>query len=189
MFLPICLIIGQSWPAGCTVLDLKCFHYVLLAPAIAPLNVMAQRLSSTTMNISWSSLTLVEARGIFDYRIFYQPVNGRRRQGLSSVDVDGNNTFIIITGLTPGVEYVVTILAYNSEDGVELIGPASDPVHVPDSERGETDPGDSPNNVIIIVAATAGTVVVAVVIVALVIVIFVRRKNRKTNTEASSQSK
>ena len=100
---------------------------------------MAQRLNGTTMNVSWSSLTLVEARGILHYRITYRPING---QSTSSVDVDGNSNFIITTDLSPGVEYIVTVLAYNQEDGVELTGPASDPVLV---GGGEADSGDSPN--------------------------------------------
>ena len=141
---------------------------------------MAQRLNGTTVNVSWSSLTLVEARGILHYRITYRPVNG---QSTSSVDVDGNNNFIITTDLSPGVEYIVTVLAYNQEDGVELTGPASDPVRV---GGGEADSGDSPN-IIIIVAPSVGAVVVTIVIVAIVIGIFIHR-NRKSKTDEFSQN-
>ena len=167
-----------GWPSRAKTLTH--FHYHLTAPSIAPFNVMAQRLNGTSMNVSWSSLTLVEARGILHYRITYHPANGG---GTSSVDVDGNNNFIIITDLSPGVEYIVTVLAYNQEDGVELTGPASDPVRV---GGGEADSGDSPN-IIIIVALSVGAVVVTIVIVAIVIVIFIHR-SRKTKTKELSQN-
>ena len=139
---------------------------------------MAQRLNGTTVNVSWSSLTLVEARGILHYRITYRPVNG---QSTSSVDVDGNNNFIIITDLSPGVEYIVTVLAYNQEDGVELIGPASGPVRV---GGGET---DSPNIVIIVAPSVGAVIVVTIVIVVIVIVIFIHR-NRSIKAKEFSQN-
>ena len=141
---------------------------------------MAQRLNGTTMNVSWSSLTLVEARGILHYRITYRPING---QSTSSVDVDGNSNFIIITDLSPGVEYIVTVLAYNQEDGVELTGPASDPVLV---GGGEADSGDSPNIIIIVAPSVGAVVVVTIVIVVIVIVIYIHR-NRKIKTKEFSQ--
>lgn len=155
--------------AGLTI-----FIFAFIAPSIAPFNVMAQRFNGTSMSVSWFPLTLVEARGILHYRITYRPVNGG---GTSSVDVDGNKNFINITDLSPGVDYIVTVLAYNQRDGVELIGPASDPVRV---GGGETDSGDSPNIITIVAPAVGAVVVVAIVIVVIVIVIFIyRNKNQE----------
>ena len=161
--------------AGLTI-----FIFAFIAPSIAPFNVMAQRFNGTSMSVSWFPLTLVEARGILHYRITYRPVNGG---GTSSVDVDGNKNFINITDLSPGVDYIVTVLAYNQRDGVELIGPASDPVRVGGGDS-ETDSGDSPNSIIIVAPAVGAVVVVAIVIVVIVIVIFIYRNNKIKREES-----
>ena len=97
---------------------------------IAPLqqlqNVTAARVNATTMRVSWIPLTLVQARGFFRTRINYQPRGNRKRQTDSgTVDVDGNQGFVIIDGLTSGVTYDVSAVPFNMESGQEsLFGPS-----------------------------------------------------------------
>ena len=80
------------------------------------------RLNGTAMNVSWSPLNLVEARGfVQSYIITYQQASNvrRRRRQLQNVtqQVDGHASSAIVGGLQPGVAYEVTVSGMTTENG------------------------------------------------------------------------
>ena len=77
---------------------------------MAPMNVTATRLNDTAMNVSWTPLTLVEARGFVKYVITYTKAGGsRKRQSPSPKIVNGTDSSCVVNDLEPGVEYDVTV--------------------------------------------------------------------------------
>ena len=73
------------------------------------------RLSATRMILSWTHLTLAEARGfIINYTITYFPIlsnNDGQQSNTLSVIVNGNMTNITIEGLEDNLMYSVQISA------------------------------------------------------------------------------
>ena len=63
------------------------------------------------MNISWSLIPIIEARGfIQSYLILYQEIANRKRQ-ISSVSVPATDSSVVIGGLDPDESYSVSISA------------------------------------------------------------------------------
>ena len=97
-------------------------HSLTSAPSSAPGNVKVIRLNGTAMNVSWSPLNLVEARGfVQSYIITYQQASNvsRRRRQLQNMtqQVDGRASSAIVGGLEPGVAYEVSIAGMTTENG------------------------------------------------------------------------
>ena len=93
--------------------------------------VTVERLNAATMMVSWTPLTLVQARGFVRYRVSYQPQGSRKRQERSVV-VDGDQDSVIIDGLMSGVAYATTVEPFNTApSGVDLPGPSGDDILVP----------------------------------------------------------
>ena len=77
---------------------------------MAPMNITATRLNDTAMNVSWTPLTLVEARGFVKYVITYTKAGGsRKRQSPSRKIVNGTDNSCVVNDLEPGVEYDVIV--------------------------------------------------------------------------------
>ena len=80
-------------------------------------SVTVDRLSDSEMNVSWVTLTVVEARGFLgNYFITYSTLVGirRKRQVRMTVEVPSYQSTVIIRGLEAGVDYGVTVTAQNS---------------------------------------------------------------------------
>ena len=80
-------------------------------------SVTVDRLSDSEMNVSWVSLTVVEARGFLgNYTITYSRVDEprRKRQVKMTVEVPSYKSTVIIHGLEAGVDYDVTVTAQTS---------------------------------------------------------------------------
>ena len=78
------------------------------------------RLNGTAMNVSWTPLNLVEARGfIQSYIITYQQASNvtRRKRQMQTQEVDGSASSAIVGGLQPGVAYEVTVSGMTTENG------------------------------------------------------------------------
>ena len=66
------------------------------------------------MNISWELPSLLEARGFIDsITITFKP-NQKERQ-VVMIEAPGNSTSTVIGGLTPDLQYSVTVSASTSE--------------------------------------------------------------------------
>ena len=88
------------------------------APTVAPRDVQTTRLNGTHLNISWELPSLVEARGfITTITITFMPNFGsnRKKRQVVTVEEPGNSTSTIIGGLTPDLQYLVTVSASTSE--------------------------------------------------------------------------
>ena len=89
---------------------------VVLEPHISP-SLQIQRTSPSVITVSWSPLTLTEARGfVRNYTIIYYPALAtRKRQQLirTSIAVDSNVTRTTINGLDETSAYSVQISANN----------------------------------------------------------------------------
>ena len=78
----------------------------------------------TSIDVSWTPLTLREARGfITGYVVSYSTGSGRRRQDEEETLDDASSA--TITGLDPGTDYSVTVAGRTSAG----VGPASEPMH------------------------------------------------------------
>ena len=71
------------------------------------------------MTVSWTRLTIVQARSFVTYIVtFEEPNNRRKRQSgatctSSPCQVDGSLTSVMITGLDPGTSYNVQVTTMN----------------------------------------------------------------------------
>ena len=71
--------------------------------------MVVSRISEVTALVSWTPLTLVEARGfITDYEISYWTV-GSDGLDIMSTQVSGESNSTLITGLDPKSEYYITV--------------------------------------------------------------------------------
>ena len=67
------------------------------------------------MNVSWNSLTLMEARGFtVSYTVLYQRISGDANRLISDIVVPGNKNSAIIGGLNPSSAYQVFVRASTS---------------------------------------------------------------------------
>ena len=74
-----------------------------------PMDVLVKRINDTHIGVSWSPLSLVEARGwITNYTVYYSPTSSKQ---YNSTTVSHNLTSVVIGGLMPEVTYVVQVSA------------------------------------------------------------------------------
>ncbi len=86
------------------------------APNVTVMDVVVERTSSTTMDVSWRPLTLSEARGFVTfYSIAYTPTpNSRRRQASQDTmytNASADSSSVTIQGLDGDLAYSVTVAA------------------------------------------------------------------------------
>ena len=94
---------------------------VCSVPSVAPGGLRVSRSpDGLSMNISWSPLTLSQARGFVDYVIVYGPVVKTIRQG--QISVTTNMTSVVVSGLEPSKDYSVTVRV-QTKNGI--LGPIS----------------------------------------------------------------
>ena len=84
------------------------------APNVAVMDVVVERTSPTTMDVSWRPLTLSEARGFVTfYSIAYTPTpNSRRRQAPQDtmyMNASADSSSVTIQGLDGDLAYSVTV--------------------------------------------------------------------------------
>ena len=94
-----------------------------LPPTKSPENVSYKQLNSSSLNITWSPLTLFEARGFPEYRVVVTPLNtnshGKRQSNFNSIIT--TNSFAIFTDLKENMLYfvVVGVRTANASEFVE----------------------------------------------------------------------
>ena len=97
-----------------------------IAPSIAPADVNTERLNGTHMTVTWTVLTLEQARGfITGYTVSYEPASntgGRRKRDSEETSV--SEPPAPIGGLSPNLAYSVTVRA-NTAAGA---GVSSEPI-------------------------------------------------------------
>ena len=89
-----------------------------LVPSVPPSGVRVERLTSTAMNVSWTLLTLEEARGfVTSYTVSYREGEGAGKRHVvepESVVPGGEQSSVVIGGLDPGSSYLVSVSASTS---------------------------------------------------------------------------
>ena len=79
----------------------------------SPTNLVIERVNGSHMIVSWTALTLVEARGhITHYTVYYWSASNTRQ--VFNVTVAHNITRVVVGILLPGATYLVEIAASTS---------------------------------------------------------------------------
>lgn len=94
--------------------DHTIFFYKELAPTKSPEDVDIKQLSSTSLNVTWTPLTLFEARGFPEYRTILTPLDTNSRRKRQSNDNSTHvmitqDSFIAFTGLRENTDYSVVV--------------------------------------------------------------------------------
>ena len=110
-------------------------------PSIALKNVETVRTSPTTISVTWTPLTLIEARGFIRYySVSYTPnTNGRKRQASLEtmyVNVSNASTSATIMGLEASFTYNVQVAAATSAGiGVQSLPSVAETFVEPSSSK------------------------------------------------------
>ena len=83
-----------------------------LAPSKAPENVTFEQLNATSLNITWTPLTLFEARGFPEYTVnlaVIMDVSSRRKRQSNPLSITTNNSFAVFTDLSENTDYSVGV--------------------------------------------------------------------------------
>ena len=84
------------------------------APAVAPVNVRSQVLSSTSINVSWEMLPPLERNGIIrGYQVLYEPLETFGGQ-IGPETVNTSDLFYTLVNLFENVEYNISVRAFTS---------------------------------------------------------------------------
>ena len=106
--------------------DVPSLHVVYISISVPPRpqNVVASRLDSTTIAVSWTKLTLVELKGLASYVITYNVVIPTRKKqefrGMTNVSWTENSVFL--SNLQPGAQYDVTVSIVTSAGTSGILG-------------------------------------------------------------------
>ena len=96
--------------------------------------VTVTRINDTSIDISWTPLTLLEARGFFNYTVILVPSNNQKRQTSLQKIVPFNESNVVFSGLDPGVSYSVSVYANTiggaGEPNITVIPPAVPPTPI-----------------------------------------------------------
>ncbi|XP_022080953.1 contactin-1-like [Acanthaster planci] len=111
---------------------------VTAAPLIAPSDVVASRIGTSTMTVEWNLLTSADVEG---YKVFYWTQGGRETPQIKTVG--GRTNKVTIDGLEQGTTYFVKVKGYSSEgDGVasqiEVAKPGERQISTPGSASSVT---------------------------------------------------
>ena len=72
--------------------------------------MLASRINSTAINVTWDKQTLVEVKGFANYIVEYRQVDqNKKRQSGDRVTVPWPATYVIISNLNPGGQYGVSV--------------------------------------------------------------------------------
>ena len=93
-----CKLAKQCYPVFCT------------APNIAPMNIAPQRINGSHMRVTWTPLTLAQARG-FITRYSIQAIPTGSLYAKKNQTVPGTHSTVIISDLDPQLDYCVRVWA------------------------------------------------------------------------------
>ena len=79
------------------------------------MNATARATGPYAINVTWSAISVVDARSLHGYRVLYFPVSSPRQ--LRDITTGRNDIEATITGLRPFTLYGVQIAAFSTENG------------------------------------------------------------------------
>ena len=86
--------------------------YFLIVPAVAPVNVRSQVLSSTSINVTWEEIPPIKRNGIITaYEVLYEPLETFGGV-IGSMRVNTTNMHFVLFGLQEYVDYNISVRAY-----------------------------------------------------------------------------
>ncbi len=88
-------------------------------PDNPPTSLMAKRRDEMSYTVTWQPLTVLEAKGLIQYVIYYQKFSSLSKRQTSSPlseRVDGSENSTVVTGLEENVEYTFAIATVNSNN-------------------------------------------------------------------------
>ena len=86
-----------------------------LFPTKPPGDVNIKQLNSTSINVTWTPLTLFEARGFPLYRVVLTPMDAN--SNLSKIVVETKSSFATITNLSDSIQYSI-VVGVRTTDGL-----------------------------------------------------------------------
>lgn len=96
-------------------------------PTVAP-NASAGWANITELQVSWTRLTLEEARGfVIAYIVMYNVNEGMRKRETDSISVGADETTATIGGLQPEKDYFISVAAQTAAG----TGVGSEPLFIP----------------------------------------------------------
>ena len=93
----------------------RCSDLSYLAPDKTPMNATAQATSATTIQVTWSPVSLQDEPFLQGYRIKYYRVD--QPDLVSNFEAGKNDIQTLLTGLKPFTTYAVRVAAFATEDG------------------------------------------------------------------------
>ena len=96
----------------------KLFFSQELIPNKAPDNVQIQRLSETSVNVTWNPLTLFEAQGFPQYIVMLTPVTQSHQWRQAKPTIVTSNSFAMFTHLDTEYSVVVSATTGGGSDSV-----------------------------------------------------------------------
>ena len=89
--------------------DFLVFFSKELSPLKPPDNIKIERLNPTTINVTWTPLSLFEAQGFPVYRVTLLPTESRSKRQPSSRTLITQNSSALFTDLKSNQEYSLTV--------------------------------------------------------------------------------
>jgi len=81
-----------------------------LAPTKAPEKIKINYISITSINVSWTPLSLFEARGFPKYKVTLLPdAKGRQRRQTNPISVTTTSNFVVFYNLDSNITYSVKV--------------------------------------------------------------------------------
>ena len=89
-----------------------CFFVFFTVPAIAPINVQSEVLSSTSINVTWEEIPPIKRNGIItSYEVLYEPLD-TFDGAIGPAIVNTTNLYYVLVGLEEYVDYNISVRAY-----------------------------------------------------------------------------
>ena len=139
-----------------------------LTPTKSPENVNFKYLNSTTLNITWIPLTLLEARGFPEYRVVLtKDTDSHRKRQSNSFSIITTNSFAIFTDVNKNTDYSIVVGVRTGNMTVFVEG---SPINVstitpPNNNSISNDSDNSTLFAVLLLLALAVIVLLAIVII------------------------
>jgi len=101
--------------------DYVVFFSKELTPTKAPENIKINNISITSINVSWTPLSLFEARGFPKYKVTLLPdAKDRQTRQTNPISVTTTSNFVVFNNLDSNVKYFVEVGVTTGETNTVL---------------------------------------------------------------------
>ena len=151
-----------------------------LTPTKSPENVVFNQLNSTALNITWTPLTLFEARGFPEYRVVLTATdtNSHRKRQSNSVSIITTNSFAIFTDLNENTDYSVVVGVRTGNMSIFVEGSPIDVPTISPPNNGNISDNNDNSTVFAVLLMLA----LAVIVLLAIVTIYIIGSKKKTNS-------